>query len=332
MKKISLCDIIISDIPKGLFMHYSDFWLANTQTLLKRALRDGYAVPAFNFYNMETLAAILNAAQITQSPVILAVSESSLEYMGGEMLMGMIRGAKYKRGQIALHLDHGHSFEICKYATDLGFSSVMFDGSALPLSKNISESRRVADYVHKFGVSLETELGVLAGTEDNNTKSKKHSYTDPDLVKDFVKQTQTDSLAIAIGTSHGAHKRKNKNESLRFDILEQIANKIPNTPLVLHGASSIPQKYINQINKFGGNIENACGISPAQIRRAISLHIAKVNVDSDSRFAFTASVRKALATKPDIFDPRIYLSAAREEMTKNCINEIQNIMGSGYKF
>lgn len=313
-------------------MHYSDFRLANTKTLLKRAMRDGYAVPAFNFYNMETLTAVLNAARITQSPVILAVSESALTYMGGEILMGMIRGAKYKRGQIALHLDHGHSFEICKYACDLGFSSVMFDGSSLSIDKNISESRRVADYVHKFNVSLETELGILAGHEDINTQSKNHSYTDPDLVKDFVKQTKTDSLAIAIGTSHGAYKRKTANESLRFDILEQIAKNIPGTPLVLHGASSIPQKYVNQINKFGGDIKNARGISPAQIRRAISLHIAKVNIDSDSRFAFTAAIRKTLNTKPDVFDPRIYLGTAREEVMKNCINEIQNIMGSGYKF
>jgi fructose-bisphosphate aldolase class II len=264
--------------------------------------------------------------------VILAVSESALEYMGGEILMGMLRGAQYKRGQIALHLDHGHNFEICKYATDLGFSSVMFDGSALPLEKNISESRRVADYVHKFNVSLETELGILAGHEDKNTKSKTNSYTDPELVKNFVKQTQTDSLAVAIGTSHGAYKRKSKNESLRFDILEQIAKNIPSTPLVLHGASSIPQKYVNQINKFGGDIKNARGISPVQIRHAISLHIAKVNVDSDSRFAFTAAIRKTLATKPDVFDPRTYLHNAMEETTKNCIDEIQNIMGSGYKF
>ncbi len=313
-------------------MHYSDYWLADTKSLLKHAMHDGYAIPAFNFYNMESLQAILNAAQITQSPVILAVSESALEYMSGEILMGMIRGAQYKRGQIALHLDHGHSFEICKYATDLGFSSVMFDGSALPLDKNISESRRVADYVHKFNVSLETELGVLAGTEDKNTTAKKHLFTDPDLVKDFVKQTKTDSLAVAIGTTHGAYKRKSSNESLRFDILEQIAKNIPGVPLVLHGASSIPQKYVNQINKFGGNIKNARGISPAQIRRAISMHIAKVNIDSDSRFAFTAAIRKTLYTKPEIFDPRIYLSTATEEMTKNCIDEIQNIMGSGYKF
>lgn len=312
-------------------MHYSDFWLVNTKTLLKRAMRNGYAVPAFNFYNMETLQAILDAAKITQSPVILAVSESALEYMGGDILMGMIRGAEYKRGQIALHLDHGHSFDVCKYACDLGFSSVMFDGSALSIDKNISESRRVADYIHKFGVSLETELGILAGTEDKNTIAKKHLYTDPELVKDFVKQTKTDSLAVAIGTTHGAYKRKSDNEKLRFDILEQIAKNIPTVPLVLHGASSIPQKYVNQINKFGGDIKNARGISPAQIRHAISMHIAKVNIDSDSRFAFTASIRKTLSSNPEIFDPRIYLGTAREEITKNCIDEIQNIMGSGYK-
>ena len=312
-------------------MHYSDFGLSNTKTLLKRAMRDGYAVPAFNFYNMETLMAILRAAEITQSPIILAVSESALKYMTGDILMGMIRGAKYKRGQIALHLDHGHSFEICKYACDLGFSSVMFDGSNLPLDKNISESKRIAQYVHKFNVSLETELGVLSGIEDENTKSKSHLYTDPNIVKDFVKQTGTDSLAISIGTSHGAYKRKSANESLRFDILEQIANNIPNTPLVLHGASSIPQKYVNTINKFGGDIKNARGISPSQIRRVISMHIAKVNVDSDSRLAFTSAVRKVMANNPGNFDPRQYLTDGMNEITKNCIDEIQNIMGSGYK-
>ena len=313
-------------------MHYSNFGLVNTKTLLKRAMREGYAVPAFNFYNLETLSAILTAAQITKSPIILAVSESALDYMGADILMGMIRGAKYEPEQIALHLDHGHSFEICKYAADIGFSSVMFDGSALPIDKNIKESRRIAEYVHKLDVSLETELGVLAGIEDKNTKSDIHSYTDPSLVKNFVQQTKTDSLAVAIGTSHGAYKRKSPNESLRFDILEQIVKNIPNTPLVLHGASSIPQKYVKEINKFGGDIKNARGISPYQIRRAISLHITKVNVDSDSRFAFTSAVRETLFKNKSVFDPRTYLINAKNEMTKNCIEEIQNIMGSGYKF
>ena len=295
-----------------------------------RAIKNGYAVPSFNFYNMETLTAILNAAEITQSPIILAVSESALNYMTDNVLMGMIRGAKYKKNQIALHLDHGHSFEICKHAIDLGFSSVMFDGSKLPLNENIKISRRVADYAHKFGVSVETELGVLSGFEDKNTKSTKHDYTDPDIVKDFVKQTATDSLAISIGTSHGAYKRKSNSEKLQFDILKQIMGNIPNTPLVLHGASNIPQKYVNNINKFGGNLKNARGISPAQIRQAIKLHIAKVNVDSDSRLAFTSAIREYLSKHKNVFDPREYLKYAMDEMKKNCINEIQNIMGSGY--
>ena len=312
-------------------MHYSCFGLINTKKLLNRALNGGYAIPAFNFYNMETLLAILKAAEITQSPIILQVSESALDYMGEDILMGMIAGAKYKVGQIALHLDHGHSFEVCKRAIDIGFSSVMFDGSKLPLSKNIKISRQVADYAHKFDVSVETELGVLAGIEDKDTKSDKHHYTDPDIVKDFVKQTTTDSLAVAIGTAHGAYKQKSKNEKLRFDILKQIATNIPKTPLVLHGASSIPQKFVKTINKFGGDIKNAHGISPAQIRQAIALHIAKINVDSDSRLAFTAAIRENLAKNKKVFDPRDYLSPAIEEITKNCIDEIQNIMGSGYK-
>ena len=245
--------------------------------------------------------------------------------------MGMIRGAKYKKNQIALHLDHGHSFEICKHAIDLGFSSVMFDGSALTLSENIKISRRVADYAHKFNVSVETELGVLAGFEDKNTKSDAHKFTDPTIVQDFVKQTKTDSLAIAIGTSHGAYKRQNKNESLRFDILKKISENIPNTPLVLHGASTIPQKYIKSIDKFGGNIKNAYGITPAQIRKAISMHITKVNIDSDLRLAFTSAIREYLFTNKSGFNPREYLNAAQTQITKTCIDTIQNIMGSGYK-
>jgi len=312
-------------------MHYSCFGLVNTKKLLNRAMNGGYAIPAFNFYNMETLLAILKAAEITKSPMILQVSESALAYMGEDVLMGMIAGAKYKVGQIALHLDHGHSFEICKRAIDIGFSSVMFDGSKLPLRDNIKISKRVAEYAHEFDVSVETELGVLAGIEDKNTKSDKHQYTNPDLVKDFVHQTQTDSLAVAIGTAHGAYKQKSKNTKLRFDILEQIANNIPKTPLVLHGASSIPQKLIKNINKFGGNIKNAYGIAPAQLRRAISLHVSKINVDSDSRLAFTSAVREALAKEKQLFDPREFLSSAMDAVTQNCIDEIQNIMGSGYK-
>ena len=281
---------------------------------------------------METLKTILKAAQITHSPVILAVSEQALEYMGEDILMGMIAGAKYKPGQIALHLDHGHSFEMCKHAIDLGFSSVMFDGSALPLSENIKISKKVCDYAHKFDVSVETELGSISGIEDKNTKSKNSHYTDVSVVKDFIKQTGTDSLAIAIGTAHGAYKRKNKNEKLRFDILEQIIKEIPKTPLVLHGASTIPQKFVNNINKFGGDIKNAYGIPGAQLRKAISLHITKINIESDSRLAFTSAVREYLYKNKNAINPRDYLSLATETITKNCIDEIQNIMGSGYKF
>lgn len=312
-------------------MHYSEFGLSNTQRLLTRALRGGYAVPAFNFYNMETMSAILSAANITQSPVILAVSESALEYMGDDILMGLIRGAQYKKNSIALHLDHGHSFESCKHAIDLGFSSVMFDGSTLPLNDNIKISRHVSDYAHRFDVSVETELGQLRGTEDKNTKSDSNIFTNPNMVQDFVKQTQTDSLAIAIGTSHGAYKRKNKNESLKFDILKEIVKNIPNIPLVLHGASTVPQKYIKTINNFGGDIHEAFGIPATELRRAISMHITKINIDSDSRLAFTAAIRKTLYENKKVFDPRAYLKNAQQEMTKNCIDEIQNIMGSGYK-
>ena len=312
-------------------MHYSDFGLINTKKLLMRALNGKYAVPAFNFYNMETLKAILNAAEQTNSPVILAVSESALKYMDDDILMGMIRGAKYKKNQVALHLDHGHSFESCKHAIDIGFSSVMFDGSTLPLSENIKISKKIADYAHKYDVSVETELGVLSGIEDELTHSDSHFYTDPNTVADFVHRTNTDSLAVAIGTSHGLHKRKSDNEKLRFDILQKIANNIPKTPLVLHGASTIPQKYIMNINKFGGKLNNARGINVAQLKRAITMHIAKINVDSDLRMAFTASLREQFYKNKDITNPRQYLNFAMDTMTKQCIDEIKNIMGSSNK-
>lgn len=312
-------------------MHYSDFGLINTKKLLTKALNGKYAVPAFNFYNMETLKAILSAAEQTNSPVILAVSESALKYMDDDILMGMIAGAKYKKNQVALHLDHGHSFESCKHAIDIGFSSVMFDGSALPLSDNIKISKKIADYAHKHDVSVETELGVLAGIEDELTYSDSHFYTDPNIVADFVKRTNTDSLAVAVGTSHGLYKRKNENEKLRFDILKKIATNIPKTPLVLHGASSIPQKYIININKCGGKLNNARGINAAQLKRAISMHITKINVDSDLRMAFTASLREQFYKHKDITNPRQYLNFAMETMTKQCIDEIKNIMGSTNK-
>ncbi len=313
-------------------MKYTELGLVNTNKILADALRHKYAVPAFNFYNLETLSAILDAARTTHSPVILAVSESALQYMGDDMLIGMIRGAGLKpRNKIALHLDHGHSFESCRHAIDLGFSSVMIDASKLPLSENIKLTKKVVNYAHKHNVSVEAELGIISGTEDKLTFGKEQLFTNPDDVTAFVASTNVDSLAVAIGTSHGVHKNTKKNQKLRIDILQDIAQRIPKLPLVLHGASNIPQQLVKTINKFGGKISDARGISAVQLHHAINAHICKINVDSDLRLAFTAATRKSLFNYPNSFDPRNFLSAARTTMTDICIKEIQSIMGSGNK-
>lgn len=313
-------------------MKYTDLGLVNTREMFADAISRKYAVPAFNFYNMETMQAILNAARTARSPVILAVSESALKYMGDDMLIGMIRGANISpSNRIALHLDHGGSFDACAHAIEIGFSSVMIDASKLSFDENAELSRRVAEYAHKFNVSVEAELGTLSGIEDENTHSNVSSYTNPDDVVNFVNATSIDSLAIAIGTSHGAYKRKSDDEELRFDILADVAKKLPEFPLVLHGASSIPQKFVDEINKFGGNISGARGIAPDQLRRATEMNICKINVDSDSRLAFTAGVRKSLFEKPNGFNPRDYLGLGRENIYENCLDEIKNIMGSNNK-
>lgn len=313
-------------------MDYKDFGLVNTKKIFSDALLRHYAVPAFNFYNMETLHAITAAAHDTNSPVILAVSESALKYMGDDLLRGLIWGLNLKNSdKVALHLDHGSSFESCVKAIELGFSSVMIDGSKLPFDANVALAKQVVDYAHKYDVSVEAELGVLSGIEDENTKSSTSSYTNPNDVVNFVNATNIDSLAIAIGTSHGAYKRKSDKEELRFDILDKIAQQLPDFPLVLHGASSIPQRFINIINEFGGKISNARGIPVEQLKRAVEKNICKINVDSDSRLAFTAGVREVLATKPDNFNPRDYLSAGQKNIYENCIEEIKNIMNSANK-
>lgn len=310
-------------------MTYTELGLVNTNEMFRDAIARNYAVPAFNFYNMETLQAILNAARITHSPIILAVSESALKYMGADMLAGMIRGANISPDdKIALHLDHGTSFDACARAIEIGFSSVMIDASKLPFDENTTLSRRVAEYAHKYNVSVEAELGVLAGIEDENTKSDFSSYTNPSDVEKFVNATGIDSLAIAIGTSHGAYKRKKEDEELRFDILADVATRLPGFPLVLHGASNIPQKLITTINEFGGKLSGARGIDEIQLRRATKMNICKINVDSDLRLGFTAAVRKSLYEKPENFNPREFLSLARDTMTQICIDEIRNIMGS----
>ncbi len=310
-------------------MTYKDFGLVNTRAMFADAIKRGYAVPAFNFYNMETLQAICRATTDTHSPVILAVSESAMKYMTPDMLMGMIRGMGFTPGNVALH--HGGSFEACEKAIKMGFSSVMIDGSKLPLDENIALARRVAEYAHQFDVTVEAELGTLSGIEDENTFSDVSHYTNPADVVRFVRESGIDSLAIAIGTSHGAYKRKNDNEELRFDILAEIARELPEFPLVLHGASSIPQHLVKTINELGGALKDARGIPADQLRRAVSMNICKINVDSDSRLAFTAALRKSFADNPENFDPRKYLTAARENITENCIAEIRDIMNSENK-
>ena len=313
-------------------MKYTELGLVNTNKMFHNAITGGYAIPAFNFYNMETLNAILNAARETHSPVILAVSESALKYMGPDMLIGMIRGANIQpHEQIALHLDHGSNIEICKTAIEIGFSSVMIDASKMPFDENIKISKNVAELAHKHNVSVEAELGTLGGIEDENTFGT-IGYTNPADVEKFVTETNIDSLAVAIGTSHGAYKRKTTTEELRFDILADIATRLPGFPLVLHGASNIPQKLISTINEFGGKISNALGIDEIQLRRATKLNICKINMDSDLRLAFTAGVRKSLAQNPNNFNPRDYLREAQISVTQTCIDEIKSIMGSENKY
>ena len=301
-------------------MKYSDFGLVNTREMFVRAIAGRYAVPAFNFYNMETLTAILNAARKSHSPVILAVSESAIKYMGDDMLLGLITGACISpHEQIALHLDHGHSVDSCIHAIDIGFSSVMIDASDKPFDKNVKITREVVKYAHRHNVSVEAELGILSGIEDENTNSEYSSYTNPADVVEFVKRTGIDSLAIAIGTSHGAYKRKTDDESLRFDILKEIGKLLPEFPLVLHGASSVPQKYVDIINHNGGRLRGARGIDRKQLQRA------------DLRLGFTAALRESLKSNPAAFNPREYLSNAIKNMTDICIDEISHIMGSKNK-
>lgn len=313
-------------------MDYKDFGLVNTTKMFSDAISRRYAIPAFNFYNMETLTAIINAARDAHSPIILAVSESALKYMGGNILMGMIWGLNLKpENGVALHLDHSSSFESCVSAIKMGFSSVMIDGSRLPFDENAALARTVAEYAHQYNVSVEAELGTLSGIEDENTHGTESSYTNPNDVVNFVNTTGIDSLAVAIGTSHGAYKRKSDDEELRFDILEKIAQQLPDFPLVLHGASGIPQNYITQINKFGGNISDARGIPDTQIKRAVSMNICKVNIDSDLRMAFTAGVRETLAHNPSTFNPRDYLGTGRQNVYDCCMHEIRDIMNSADK-
>ena len=299
---------------------YKDLGLVNTKELFAKAIKGGYAIPAYNFNNMEQMQAILQACVETQSPVILQVSKGAREYANQTLLRYMAQGAVQYAKEISpdgkgipivLHLDHGPDFETCKSCIDNGFSSVMIDGSHLPYEENIKETRRVVEYAHQFGVTVEGELGVLAGVEDD-VKAESHTYTQPEEVEDFVKRTGVDSLAIAIGTSHGAFKFKpGENPKIRLDILAEIEKRIPGFPIVLHGSSSVPQDLVKIINENGGKLKDAIGIGEDQLRAAAKSAVCKINIDSDGRLAMTAAIRKVFNEKPAEFDPRKYLGPAR---------------------
>ena len=330
-------------------INYKDLGLVNTREMFKRAVDGGYAIPAFNFNTMEQMQAIVQAAVETKSPVIMQVSKGARKYANPTILRYMAEGAvAYAKElgcahpEIVLHLDHGDSFETCKDCIDMGFSSVMFDGSALPYEENIKVSRQVVEYAHKYDVTVECELGVLAGVEDEVASEVSH-YTKPEEVIDFATRTGCDSLAISIGTSHGAYKFKPEQctrdpktgklvpPPLAFDVLHQIEQKLPGFPIVLHGSSSVPQDEVDTINKYGGKLPDAIGIPEEQLREAAKSAVCKINIDSDSRLAMTAAIRKHLAENPSHFDPRQYLTPARDNMKKMYIHKIVNVLGSDGK-
>ena len=317
---------------------FEEMGLVNSKEMFKKAMEGQYAVPAYNFNNMEQLQAIVMGCAESGSPVIVQVSSGARKYANQTMLRHMAQGAvemvrKDLKSNIpiCLHLDHGDSFELCKSCVDYGFSSVMIDGSSKSYEDNIALTKQVVEYAHAHDVTVEGELGVLAGIEDE-VHAEKHTYTDPAQVIDFVTRTGVDSLAISIGTSHGAYKFKLKpGESvppLRFDILEEIEKKLPGFPIVLHGASSVVQEYVAMINKFGGKMDNAVGIPEEQLRKAAKSAVCKINIDSDGRLVMTAMIRKVFAEQPGEFDPRKYLGPARDELKKLIISKNQNVLGS----
>ncbi|MDR0291377.1 MAG: class II fructose-1,6-bisphosphate aldolase [Elusimicrobium sp.] len=316
---------------------YKELGFVNTREMFKDAMKNGYAVPAYNFNNMEQLQAIITACVESGSPVILQVSSGARKYANATLLRWMGRGAVEmmkelgKPVPVALHLDHGDSYELCKDCIESGFSSVMIDGSHLPYEENIALTKKVVEFAHKNDVTVEGELGVLAGIEDE-VSAEHHTYTDPAQVEDFVKRTGVDSLAISIGTSHGAYKFKVKpGESvppLRFDILAECEKRLPGFPIVLHGASSVDQTAVATINKYGGRMENAVGVPVEQLRKAAASAVCKINVDSDGRLVMTAAIRKVFATKPEEFDPRKYLGPARTDLIAMYKDKNKNVLGS----
>ena len=324
---------------------YKELGLVNTKEMFAKAIKGGYAIPAYNFNNMEQLQAIIQAAVETKSPVILQVSKGARAYANATLLRYMAQGAvEYakelgcEKPQIVLHLDHGPNFEVCKDCIDSGFSSVMFDGSALPYDENVAETKKVVEYAHARGVTVEAELGVLGGVEDD-VAAEESKYTKPEEVVDFVTKTGCDSLAISIGTSHGRCKFTPEQctrgpdgvlnpPPLAFDVLEAIEKQIPGFPIVLHGSSSVPQEYVKTIEQYGGKIPDSVGIPEEQLRKAAKSAVCKINIDSDGRLAMTAAVRKHLAENPGDFDPRQYLKPARDELVKMYSRKNREVLGS----
>lgn len=325
-------------------VNYQEIGFTNTKKMFQQAMAGGYAVPAYNFNNMEQLQAIINGCGQSNSPVIIQVSSGARKYANQTMLRYMAEGAVRMAEEagytipIALHLDHGDTFELCVSCIESGFSSVMIDGSAHAYEDNVALTAKVVEYAHRHDVSVEGELGVLAGIEDD-VEAAKSIYTDPAQVEDFVEKTGVDSLAISIGTSHGAYKFKpeqcTRNEKgvlvpppLRFDILEEIERRIAGFPIVLHGSSSVLPEYVNIINENGGKLTAAVGIPEEQLRQAAKSAVCKINIDSDGRLVMTAIIRKVFTEKPAEFDPRKYLGPAREELTRMIIRKNEQVLGS----
>lgn len=301
-----------------------------TTEMFRKAYEGGYAIGAFNANNMEIIQGITEAAKECNAPVIIQVSPSAMKYANLTYLVNMIKAAESETHlPICLHLDHGDSFEVCKQCIDGGFTSVMIDASSKPFEENVAITKQVVEYAHAHGVVVEAELGALAGIEDEvNVSAEDSFYTDPNEVEEFVKRTGIDSLAIAIGTSHGAYKFKpGTDPKLRFDILEEVSKRLPGFPIVLHGASSVPQEYVKMVNENGGHLADAIGIPEDQLRKAASMAVCKINIDSDMRLALTGSIRKYFSDHPEVFDPRKYMGAAREAIKATVKHKIVDVLG-----
>ena len=308
--------------------------LVTTTKMFQDAYEGGYAIGAFNVNNMEIIQGIVQAGQKLNAPLILQVSKGARKYANHTYLVKLVEAAVETTGlPIALHLDHGPDFETCKSCIDGGFTSVMIDGSHFPYDENVAMTKKVVEYAHAHGVVVEGELGQLAGIEDDvNVSAEDASYTKPEQVQDFVEKTGVDSLAIAIGTSHGAYKFKpGQKPQLRFDILEEVGKRLPNFPIVLHGASSVVPEFVAQINQYGGALDDAIGIPEEMLRQAATMAVCKINIDSDLRLAMTAAIRKYMAENPKHFDPRQYLAPARDAIQGMVEHKIETVLGCAGK-